>query len=332
MNILVYGAGVLGSLYAARLQESGNTVSILARGQRLADLREYGIILEDARTGHRTTTQVNVVEQLSEHDAYELVIVLMRKQQVAAVLPSLAANKHVSTILFMVNNPAGPEEWISALGHERIMLGFPGAGGTRAGTVVHYHILSRGQQATTFGELDGASSGRLAQIVQLFEKAEFPVETSPNMDAWLKTHAIWITAAATALYLSGGHTQQMAHTRDAMVLMIRAVREGFQVLRTLGIPITPAKLKIFEWLPEPLLFAFLQRLFDTKTAELVVAQHANAARDEIQELVDELQALAAATHVPTPTMDHLFKAVNATIPNLVKGSNKIRLNWRGTAA
>lgn len=75
----------------------------------------------------------------------------------------------------------------------------------------------------------------------------------------------------------------------------------------------------------------VQRLFDTKTAELVVAQHANAARDEIQELIDELQALAATTHIPTPTMDHLFKAVDATIPNLAKGSSKIRLSWRGTA-
>ncbi len=47
MKILFYGAGVLGSLYAARLQEAGQEVSILARGQRLADIREHGIVLED---------------------------------------------------------------------------------------------------------------------------------------------------------------------------------------------------------------------------------------------------------------------------------------------
>ena len=50
MKILFYGAGVLGSLYAARLQETGQEVSILARGQRLADIREYGIVLEDSET------------------------------------------------------------------------------------------------------------------------------------------------------------------------------------------------------------------------------------------------------------------------------------------
>jgi 2-dehydropantoate 2-reductase len=51
MNILVYGAGVIGSVYAARLQEAGYNVSLLARGQRAASLRTQGILLEDASTG-----------------------------------------------------------------------------------------------------------------------------------------------------------------------------------------------------------------------------------------------------------------------------------------
>jgi 2-dehydropantoate 2-reductase len=331
MNILVYGAGVLGSLYAARLQESGCNVSILARGQRLTDIREHGIVLEDARTGRRTTTHVNVVEQLSPDDTYDLVVVLMRKQQVSVILPLLAANKHIPTILFMVNNAAGPDEWINALERERIVLGFPGAGGTRVGSDVHYYILPRWQQATTFGELDGRSSPRLTQIVSIFARAGFPVETSSNMDAWLKTHVTWITAAATALYLAGGHTQRMAHTRDALILMVRSVREGFRVLRAQSVPITPAKLEIFEWLPEPLLVSFLQRLFDTRTAELVVAQHANAARDEMTELVAELQTLASTTCIPTPVMEHLFRTVEVGAPTIAEGSAQIPLNWRGLA-
>jgi 2-dehydropantoate 2-reductase len=39
VKILVYGAGVLGSLYAAKLAESENDVTILARGQRLIEIR-----------------------------------------------------------------------------------------------------------------------------------------------------------------------------------------------------------------------------------------------------------------------------------------------------
>ena len=39
MRILVYNAGVQGSLYGARLHEAGHDVELLARGPRLADVR-----------------------------------------------------------------------------------------------------------------------------------------------------------------------------------------------------------------------------------------------------------------------------------------------------
>ena len=40
MRILVYGAGPLGSLFAARLHAGGHQVTILARGQRLLDIKK----------------------------------------------------------------------------------------------------------------------------------------------------------------------------------------------------------------------------------------------------------------------------------------------------
>ncbi len=46
MDILVYGAGVIGSVYAARLQQAGYNVSLLARGQRAVSLRTHGIQLK----------------------------------------------------------------------------------------------------------------------------------------------------------------------------------------------------------------------------------------------------------------------------------------------
>jgi ketopantoate reductase len=46
----------LGSLYAARLADSENDVTILARGQRLIDIRSNGIVLEDVAGGRRDTS------------------------------------------------------------------------------------------------------------------------------------------------------------------------------------------------------------------------------------------------------------------------------------
>src|SRR3974377_1252904 len=74
-KVLIIGAGVIGSFNAARLRDAGKDVTLLARGRRLEDLRENGVVLEDARTGRRTTTQVPLVDRLGPEDAYDLAIV-----------------------------------------------------------------------------------------------------------------------------------------------------------------------------------------------------------------------------------------------------------------
>lgn len=50
MKVLVVGAGVIGSFNTARLFRSGVDVKLLARGERLAALREHGVVLEDWRS------------------------------------------------------------------------------------------------------------------------------------------------------------------------------------------------------------------------------------------------------------------------------------------
>ncbi len=301
---------VLGYWAVCTLHDSGHDVSILARGQRLADILEHGVVLEDVQTGERTTTRVNVVEGLGPEDAYDLVVVLMRKNQIAAVLPALAANQHTPNVLFMCNNAAGPDEMIHALGRDRVLLGFPGAGGVREGHVVRY-IGGKGRDRllTTMGELDGHTTPRLEEIARAFKSAGIPVTISPNMDTWLKAHVALVSPLANALYMAGGDNYRLSRMPDALVLMVRSVREGLRVLRALDVPIMPSKLKVLEWIPQPILVVMMRRVFDSKVAEIAIAGHANAARDEMKHLADEFRALARSTSVLTPAMDRLYSYI-----------------------
>ena len=173
-KIIFFGAGVLGSLQAARLKQSGQDVTLLARNTRLKDIKEHGVVLEHALSGKKEVVTVSVVEHLHETDDYDLIVVLVRKNQVASVLPILALHKATPNILFMVNNPSGYADWADAVGSERLVLGFAGAGGTRVGNVVRYVVVSRLLQPTTFGELDGSCSPRLKEIMHVFRGAGFP--------------------------------------------------------------------------------------------------------------------------------------------------------------
>ena len=209
MKILMIGAGVLGSLYAARMQEAGNQVTVLARGRRIQELQQNGILLEEGGTGKRTSTHVQVIEKLEIDDAYDLAIVLVRNNQLESVLPILAGNANIPSILFMVNNPSGPQALIDAVGRERVLLGFPGAGGEREDEIIRFRIVAGFIQPTTIGELNGERTPRIRKISTELRSAGFPVSISSNMDAWLKTHLAVVSPVANAIYLAGGSNYQV---------------------------------------------------------------------------------------------------------------------------
>jgi 2-dehydropantoate 2-reductase len=71
MKILVYGVGVIGSVYAALLQESGCNVVLLARGPRADALRLHGLLLEEAASGKRTTTPITIIDHLAPAESYD---------------------------------------------------------------------------------------------------------------------------------------------------------------------------------------------------------------------------------------------------------------------
>ncbi len=327
MKILVYGAGVLGSVYAARLQMAGNDVTLVARGQRLADIRQYGVVLEDVATGVRTATPVNVIEQPLPEEPYDLAMVIVRKNQLDQVLDKLALAPHIPHILFMGNNAAGPGEMIRRVGRERVLLGFPGGGGMHEGKVIHFMMSDRTRQPTTIGELEGQLSERLLRIAAVLESAGLPVALCANMDAWLKTHAALISPMANAIYAAGCDRLRLAHTRDAAVLLVRAVREGMGVLQAMGIPITPPRLRVLLWLPEPLLVWYLQRSVTSELFELGAVRHAAAARDEMEHIAGEFRFLGRVVGASTPSIDYLYSFLDPANPPMPEGKADLALNW-----
>jgi ketopantoate reductase len=158
-------------------------------------------------------------------------------------------------------------------------------------------------------------------------------EIRSDMDTWLKYHvALLFPSVAPALYAAGVDNYRLARTRDLVVLAIRAMREAFRVLRSLGLPVTPPKFRIINWLPEPILVLGAQRLAANPLMETALVKHAEAAHDEVQHLIGEFMALARTTSVPTPTIDRLLRYYEPGAPKVADGSAGIPLRWGGLLA
>jgi 2-dehydropantoate 2-reductase len=187
MKVLVYGAGVIGSLLAARLHEAGHDASLLARGERLAALRENGVLLAESGSPIIRQAPVPVVERPA--GPYDLITILVRTHQVDAALESIIG--HDGDVLFMLNWAAGPEPLGAVIGEKRVLLGFPSIAGNMDGEVVRYRATSllTHMVSMPIGEPSGIVTPRLERIVQTFRSAGINAKAELRIDAWLKTHA-----------------------------------------------------------------------------------------------------------------------------------------------
>ncbi|WKA55609.1 ketopantoate reductase family protein [Planococcus shixiaomingii] len=329
-KILIYGVGPFGSLFAERLKEAGNEVFLIDRGQRQEDLKKYGIVIENAVTKEQTVTHVPVVECLAEEDFYDLVIIPVRKNQVSSILPTLAANKKIRIFLFMMNNAAGQNELVEALGQERVMIGFPLPGGYLDGHIVRMlPVNDKKPMALPIGEPGGRITERTRETAEILNSMRgYKTDIRRDMDAWLKTHvAFLVPTFVPAVYACNMDAKRFAETRDARVLSVRALREAFNALESAGEIISPPGLKRLKYVPEPIFVFLLSQLAKTATFQNAL-EDLKTKPDEIKHLADEFFELIRPTSVEMPAIKRLAAYIYQEQEPLPSGQKDIPLNWQ----
>lgn len=283
--MLVYGAGVLGSLFSARLQEAGHDVSLLARGERLAALREHGVQLAEGDSPAVRRVPVPVVERPA--GGYDLIAVFVRTQQVDAVLESLAGLE--GDVLFLLNWAAGPEPLGAVIGRERVLLGFPTLAGTMDGEVVRYRATTLMTRLISMpiGEPDGRTTPRLERLVRAFRTAGINAKAEPQMDAWLKTHAAFEVPLGQAVNAAGG-PEALVGNPEAIRDMIQHMRQNLEALPTRPVP---RGFNALRTVPEGVLVA-LFRGFLRSPAAAPLGTTNPAASAELERMAEQMRAYA----------------------------------------
>ena len=283
VKMLIVGAGVIGTVYGARLAAAGNSVCVLSHGPRTGEVALRGLRARDVQGGTRTDAAAAVVQDLSGE--YDIVLVAVRRDQLASACARLGALTGRPAIVFFGNNPAGRSAVPGNLPGD-VYLGFPGIGGVLAGEVASYVRIR--QQPTA---LQQAADPRLAALESALSNCGFAVRRVTDMDGWLAYHAAFVACITAALYRCGTDPRRLAADRLALTLMCQAITEAFAALRASGAGGLPLNLAVLH---KPLLrmiaVRYWARTMRSPMGELCFAGHARHAEAEMRAIARDVRA------------------------------------------
>jgi 2-dehydropantoate 2-reductase len=298
-RILVVGAGVNGSAVAAGLSAGGVDVTVLTRGNRIDELRQDGIVIENPFNHKRTITRVPVIDTLNPEDSFSYVLVIVRKNHALDLLPTLAKNRSPN-IVFMGNNISGPGAFVKALGKERVMMGSVFAGGKRDGSLIRAMVFK--SVASPFGEIDGMMTPRLHKLAEIIRQGGFKVELSRNIVDTQMTHGVGVVPLALLVIKHGVDLHRFARTTEDLKLYVSARREGHQAMCLLGHQVLPTSDATLVKIPAFLQVLGLRLLLNSKFGEVGLAWHVSKAPDEMHQLANELKELVDRAGLPAPAL------------------------------
>ena len=287
MRILIYGAGVIGSLYAVLFAETGYDTSIYARGKRLEFLKKNGLLYKKNQNIRRA--EATILGELSDNDAYDFILLTVRENQLYEALAELKNNKS-NIIVTMVNSLDSYKKWEDIVGKGRILPAFPGAGGSiNNDGILDAALTPRMIQPTTFAEISGNKSERTKQFSEILRHAHIPYQKVTDMHLWQLCHLAMVVPIADAYYESDD-PEKVEKEWKIMRKTAERLKRNFNFLRKQKGKLSPWKMNIFRFLPLSFLTIMLAVTFGSSFGDKFMYQHAMKAPDEMRELHKQFYA------------------------------------------
>jgi 2-dehydropantoate 2-reductase len=230
MRILMFGRGVIATIYGNALRVAGHDVQFYVRPGRAA---EYGDVVDldliDARRkrGHRRVREnvpVSLRESIDPADGFDLVVLSVSHHRLAEAAGFLAPLIGHATVLVFGN------VWDAAatarLPADRVVFGFPLAGGGFGEDgVLHGAVL----RSVIVGRSGATSTPRELAVQDAFREAGFGIRTEADMRGWLRIHFV-ADAGMFAQGLQSGALAGMVGDRAAFRGALLTARELLPIL------------------------------------------------------------------------------------------------------
>lgn len=234
MKVAIVGAGAMGSLFGALLEEAGNEVWLLdVWKEHLAAIADEGLKIESKENIRHVF--LNIARRPEEIGPADLTLVFVKSyhtEVVAGTAAALAGNKG---IVMTLQNGLGNAEKLSVyIDPNRILAGTTAHGAT---VLAPGHIRHAGKGPTIIGTWDGDDKTVVDQIATAFRKAD--IETRAVNDVrpviWEKLLVnVGINAITALTGIRNGQLLDMATTRR---LSQKAVEEAMAIAQVKGIQV-----------------------------------------------------------------------------------------------
>jgi 2-dehydropantoate 2-reductase len=183
MNIVVMGAGAIGSLYGGLLAKK-NTIIIIGRKPHITAIQQKGLTIKG-----KTHLSVKIPAMESAQDVPftpDLVLLTVKSFDTETATTQILPIVDKNTIVVSLQNGLDNIEKIEQIIEKNHLL---------AGVSTHGALLSKpgeiihtGKGKTILGELDGHRSKRLETLVELFNEAGIETQGSDDIikEIWIK--------------------------------------------------------------------------------------------------------------------------------------------------
>jgi 2-dehydropantoate 2-reductase len=290
MRIAIYGTGGLGGYYGARLHESGNDVTFIARGENLQALRSDGLQIFSP-LGDLHIASPTATDDPATVEPVDAVLVAVKTWQVRDVAQAMKPMLKPGTMVVpFLNGVEAPTQIDDVLGSGHAVGGLSKIFSLLESPGVIRHFSQAAIVA--FNELDGRASERVNALKDAFEGAGVDVEIPADVTRALWEKLIMVTSWAGIGALSRTPLGGLRDDPTMRSMITTSIDETVAVARAHGIDIADGLHKV--------LWSFYDELPAGATASLM--------RDMMDERPSELEAWNGAVHrlgeargVPTPT-------------------------------
>ena len=280
MKILIYGAGVIGSLYGALLDKAGFDVSIYARNQRLEALRLVGLLYYWHGKVNKASG-IKVIAELKKTDCYDFIFLAVRENQLYKALSELKTVK--GDIVTLVNSIGDYCQWEEICGAGRIVPAFPGAGGSIHEDILDASLTPAIVQPTTFGEISGRKTTRTKKLKHILRKAKIPFQEVKDMHLWQICHLAMVVPIADAYY-EAKVPETAGNDRYLMRRTAMQLKRNFADVRRKNGALSPAKMNLIRLCPIPVMTGILSGVFNSAFGKKFMYEHSMKAPEEMLEL------------------------------------------------